>query len=115
MYTPEELGDDGNTIDVVATIQREQPKPIEERKEPAPAINGNADPGINSPRALMAAVNETTGGYFNAIPHMGHALEKLTGEKVTGWPTADNTAEYMRLYNVLVAYARDQTASKAAA
>jgi hypothetical protein len=109
-YTPEELGAevDGETGEVidVTPIQR-NPAP-----EPAPAppeSNGeNGGNGINSPKALFDAVNEETVGYYNAIPHMLHAMKKITGNDSYQWPGPSEVNAYLDAYIALVQYAAEK-------
>jgi hypothetical protein len=109
-----EVDDDGNGA---PEQQRRPQKPKPERKatpkpQPEqPAESANGDAGINSPKALLAAVNDETGGYYNAIPHMLHAIKKHTGDDGYRWPGQADVQGYMDAYKILVEYAEAQRAS----
>ena len=113
-YTPEELGapvdGEGEVIDVTPTpVQEPAPAPSKPEPEPKQEPNGNDD-GINSPAALLAAVNEATTGYYNAIPHMLHAIKKHTGDDNYRWPNQSDMQGYMDAYQILIDYAEAQKA-----
>ena len=118
-YTPEELGaevdQEGDVIDVTPTSKPAPEVKFKTRKEPAtpkaePAGNGDTD-GINSPKALLAAVNDATTGYYNAIPHMLHAIQKMTGDEKWSWPLPSDVAAYKATYDMLIDYAKKEKAA----
>lgn len=82
----------------------------EPKREPQPETHDA--PGINSPTALMKAVNDATAGYYNAPKHMLHAIEKVTGEPAS-WPPAAAVDAYQELYGILIDYAEAQKAGDA--
>ena len=99
--TPPEPADNGPGWN---NVPESKPEP-EPKQEP----NGNGD-GINSPAALLAAVNEATTGYYNAIPHMLHAIKKHTGDDNYRWPNQSDMQGYMDAYQILIDYAEAQKA-----
>lgn len=115
-YTPEELGaevdEEGQVIDVTpTTVEAPEQQPADNIKaEPEPTeTNGSA---ITSPKELLAAVNDRTAGYYNAIPHMLHAIQKTTGNEDYRWPTPDNPKGYNVALTILLEYAEAQQAGK---
>lgn len=78
--------------------------PMDGEVEPT---NGNhQDAGINSPQALLAAVNEAADNHYTSIPHMLNAYRKHTGEDKWGWPSPNDVAGYKTAFDVLVDYAK---------
>lgn len=69
----------------------------------------SGETGITSPSELLEAVNDATSGYYNAIPHMLHAIEKTTGDKYR-WPNQGDTKAYNVAYAMLIDYAEAQNA-----
>jgi hypothetical protein len=80
----------------------------DEPEQPAESANGDA--GINSPAALVMALNEKTDHYkMGGIHHTLNALKKINGDNYR-WPDPDNVKGYMEAYQLLIDHAEAKQA-----
>lgn len=105
-----ELPPEGELPAAVAAITeqiQEMKRRAEEESDTAPSHEPEVIdlPQITSPKALLAAVNQVTGGFYNSPNQMIRTIRKIKNDDAWSWPSNKEPEEYAEACALLLQHA----------